>query len=227
MDDKPLRRIRSFALRTGRMTEGQQRAYDENWQTFGLSLEQGRLDQAEVFGREAPLVFEIGFGMGHSLAEMAKAQPDKNFIGVEVHTPGVAKLMMLCKEAGVENVRIYECDAIDVLEQCVGENSIDRFQLYFPDPWHKKKHHKRRIVQPAFIESMARFIKPGGTMHFATDWENYAEHMMQVVSASPLYSNDAGSGEYSPRPDWRPYTKFERRGQRLGHGVWDLLFTRV
>lgn len=227
MDDKPFRRIRSFALRTGRMTEGQQRAYDENWQTYGLSLEQGRISQTEVFGREAPLVFEIGFGMGHSLAEMAKAQPENNFIGVEVHTPGVAKLMMFCQEMEIDNVRIYECDAIDVLEQCVGENSLDRFQLYFPDPWHKKKHHKRRIVKPDFVESMARFIKPGGTMHFATDWENYAEHMMSVVSESSLFTNDAGVGEYSPRPEWRPYTKFERRGQRLGHGVWDLLFTRV
>lgn len=226
MDNKPLRRIRSFALRTGRMTEGQQRAYDENWQHYGLSVADGLIDQTAIFGRTAPLVLEIGFGMGQSLAEMASKEPDKDFIGIEVHTPGVAKLMMLCQEKQLSNVRVYEYDAIDVLENAIPLASVDRFQLYFPDPWHKKRHHKRRIVKPEFIETMAKHIKPNGLMHFATDWENYAEHMMEVVSASDQFENLAGVNNFSPRPEWRPITKFEKRGQRLGHGVWDLLFKR-
>lgn len=224
---KPQRRIRSFALRTGRMTEGQQKSYDQGWQKFGLNVADGLINTDVVFERTgAPLVFEVGFGMGQSVAEMAIAEPDHNFVGVEVHTPGVAKLMMLCLDSDISNVRIYEHDAIDVLAQCIPKASIDRFQLYFPDPWHKNKHHKRRIVQTSFLDILAEYIKTGGVMHFATDWQNYAEHMMKVVSKHDCFENVAGAQKYSPRPDWRPYTKFERRGHRLGHGVWDLIFTR-
>jgi len=226
MDIKPLRRIRSFALRTGRMTEGQQRAYQENWQRFGLTIDQGIVDQNAVFGRSAPLVVEVGFGMGQSLVEMAKAEPDKDFIGIEVHTPGVAKLMMMAAELDLPNLKVFEFDAIDVFEKCISEASIDRFQLYFPDPWHKKRHHKRRIVKPEFMDLLAKHVKPGGMVHFATDWENYAEHMMEVVTHSEDFENIAGEEKFSERPDWRPYTKFERRGERLGHGVWDILLKR-
>lgn len=221
-----LRRIRSFALRTGRMTEGQRQAYENNWQKYGLTIDAGRLDSVDCFGRAAPLVFEIGFGMGQSLAEMAQAEPGKDFIGVEVHTPGVGKLMMLCEQWQLSNVRIYEADAIDVIDQCLSPNSVDRFQLYFPDPWHKTKHHKRRIVQPEFLARVERLLKPGGILHFATDWQNYAEHMLQLLEASPGFNNADSGGAYSAKPSWRPETKFERRGQRLGHGVWDLIYNK-
>ncbi len=226
-EDKKLRRIRSFVLRTGRMTEGQQKAYDTNWSKYGLQLEDGVIDQAAVFGRKAPLVFEIGFGMGQSLAEMAINEPDKDFIGVEVHTPGVAKLMMLIDDAGINNIRVYQTDAIDVLNQCITPESLERFQLYFPDPWHKTKHHKRRIVQPDFIDLIARYLSKNGTMHFATDWEPYAKHMLAVAQSNACFTNTSEQDTFCERPVWRPITKFERRGHRLDHGVWDLIYKRI
>ncbi|AOS96262.1 tRNA (guanine-N(7)-)-methyltransferase [Microbulbifer aggregans] len=216
--------IRSYVIRAGRMTEGQRRAFDNYWGAYGLSLFDGPLDAVATFGREAPLVLEIGFGMGDSLLAMAEAEPDKDFIGIEVHPPGVGRLINNAGKAGVKNLRVYMADAVDVLNDCIPDGSLDRFQLYFPDPWHKKKHHKRRIVQPEFIRLLCTKLKSGGLMHLATDWENYAEHMLEVLEAESALENTAGAGQYAPRPEFRPETKFERRGQRLGHGVWDLLY---
>ena len=222
-----MRRIRSFVLRTGRMTEGQKRAYDLHWPSKGLELKNGAIVLPEVFGRDAPVVLEIGFGMGDSLAQMAAAEPDKDFIGVEVHSPGVGRLMHLIDESGIENLRAYCDDAVEVLELCIADNSLSRVQIYFPDPWHKKRHHKRRLVQPEFVQLLRRKLKPGGVIHLATDWENYAEHMMLVMSGAEGFRNTQGEGAFAPRPDYRPVTKFEKRGERLGHGVWDLLFEKT
>lgn len=225
--ERPLRAIRSFVLRTGRMTKGQESAYEQFWPLAGLSLANGPLDSAACFGRAAPLVFEIGFGMGQSLVEMAAAAPDTDFIGVEVHKPGVGRLLMAMGEQQLTNLRVYCDDAVEVLARCIADESLDRVQVYFPDPWHKKKHHKRRLIQPAFVQQLRKKLKPGGVLHLATDWEHYAEHMLEVMSAAEGFRNKAGAGEYSPRPDYRPLTKFEQRGQRLGHGVWDLLFEKA
>ncbi|MEO9275041.1 tRNA (guanosine(46)-N7)-methyltransferase TrmB [Marinomonas sp. 5E14-1] len=220
------RTIRSFVVRGGRMTEGQQKNYDANWAVYGLELESGRVDYLDVFGRESDVVIEVGFGMGASLVEMAKNAPEKDFIGIEVHPPGVAKLMMLAAEEGVTNLRVYCDDAIEVMAKCLPEKTASGFQLFFPDPWHKKKHNKRRIVQPLFAQQVANVLKEGGSFHMATDWQPYAEHMMEVMEAQANYTNAAEKGEYHPRPEWRPLTKFEQRGERLGHGVWDLIYTK-
>jgi tRNA (guanine-N7-)-methyltransferase len=184
-------------------------------------------DLDQVFGRSAPRTLEIGFGMGHSLLEMAQAAPEQDFIGVEVHRPGVGSLLNGVLNAGLENVRVFDCDAIEVLDRCIPDASLDRLLLFFPDPWHKKKHNKRRIVQLEFAERVRRKLKPGGVLHMATDWEPYAEHMLEIMSTAPGYRNQAADGTYVPRPEERPITKFERRGERLGHGVWDLKFERV
>ncbi len=226
-EQKPLRRIRSFVVRAGRMTEGQQRALDENWPNYGLELKDGLINPTEVFGREAPLVLEIGFGMGDSLIEMARQAPEKNFIGIEVHPPGVGRLLSRAAEAGLTNIRVYCDDAVEVLEHCIPDASLETLQLFFPDPWHKKRHHKRRIVQPEFAQKIRQKLAIGGCFHMATDWENYAEHMMEVMSAAEGYRNRQGEGEYAPQPEWRPVTKFQMRGERLGHGVWDLMFERT
>ncbi len=222
-----MRRIRSFVLRTGRMTEGQKRSYDLHWPSKGLELQRGAIDFEQVFGRKAPVVLEIGFGMGDSLASMAAAASEKDFIGVEVHSPGVGRLMHLIDESGIENLRAYCDDAVEVLERCIADNSLSRVQIYFPDPWHKKRHHKRRLIQPEFVQLLRRKLAAGGVIHLATDWENYAEHMMQVMSEAPGFCNCQGPGQFAPRPDYRPITKFEKRGERLGHGVWDLLFEKT
>lgn len=226
-DQKYMRKVRSFVLRAGRMTEGQQKAMDEVWPRMGLTLEHGLLDLNNVFGREAPVVLEIGFGMGDSLIEMAKNQPEKNYIGIEVHRPGVGRLLSNADKEGLDNIRVFCEDAIEVLAQSIPDGSLDCIQLFFPDPWHKKRHHKRRIVQPELAESLRKKLKVGGVFHMATDWENYAEHMMEVMSAAPGYKNVAGEGAFSPQPQWRPVTKFQRRGEKLGHGVWDLMFERT
>ncbi|SDT08767.1 tRNA (guanine-N(7)-)-methyltransferase [Halopseudomonas litoralis] len=223
----PRRTIRSFVMRAGRMTEGQQRGVEKGWPQFGLSLADGALDLDAVFGRQAPRTLEIGFGMGHSLLEMAQAAPEQDFIGIEVHRPGVGALLNGVLNAGVQNVRVYDCDAIEVLNQAVPDGSLDRLLLFFPDPWHKKKHNKRRIVQPAFAELVRRKLKVGGVLHMATDWEHYAEQMLEVMSVAPGYRNQAADGTFVSRPEERPITKFEKRGERLGHGVWDLKFERI
>lgn len=218
--------IRSYVIRGGRITEGQKKAFDSAWPTYGLSLFDGVVDPQALFGRRAPLVLEVGFGMGDSLLAMAKAEPESDFLGIEVHPPGVGRLINNAAKEGLTNLRVFMADAIDVFEDCIVDGSIDRFQLYFPDPWHKKKHNKRRIVQPEFIQRVRRKLAMGGICHLATDWEPYAEHMMEVMTMAEGYENTSGEYCYAPRPEYRPLTKFEHRGQRLGHGVWDLLFRR-
>ena len=222
-----MRTIKSFVMRAGRMTEGQQRGLEKGWPEFGLDLSAGMLDFDQLFGRNAPRTLEIGFGMGHSLLEMAAAAPDQDFIGVEVHRPGVGALLNGLLMQNSSNVRVFSCDAIEVLNQCIPDASLDRLMLFFPDPWHKAKHNKRRIVQPAFAELVRSKLKIGGVLHMATDWEPYAEYMLEVMNVAPGYRNQAADGLYVPRPEERPITKFERRGERLGHGVWDIKFTRV
>nr|WP_328799352.1 tRNA (guanosine(46)-N7)-methyltransferase TrmB [Sediminihaliea albiluteola] len=221
------RRIRSYVLRTGRMTEAQKRAYDAGWERWGLDYSAQTLDLDAVFGRRAPRVLEIGFGMGQSLAEMAAAAPEKDFIGIEVHTPGVGRLLHDIDERKLSNLRLYRHDAVEVLEHCIAPDSLDTLQIFFPDPWHKKRHHKRRLIQAPFVELLVSRLIPGGRLHLATDWENYAEQMMEVLSANTALRNTAGPGQFAPRPAHRPLTKFEQRGERLGHGVWDLLFERL
>lgn len=225
-DNRPLRNIRSFVRREGRITAGQQRALQDLWPRYGLEANTV-LDTANIFGRKAPCTLEIGFGNGDSLATMAEQQPEYDFIGIEVHRPGVGRLLQQLEEHNLNNVRVMREDAVQVLKSCIPDNSLDRVLLFFPDPWHKKRHHKRRIVQPGFIELLSVKIKTAGCLHMATDWEDYAAHMLEVMEQSPAFRNCAGAGNFSPRPAYRPVTKFEQRGQRLGHGVWDLLFERV
>lgn len=221
------RGIRSFVLRQGRMTAGQRKAYEQLWPEYGLTREQGVIDPRLVFGREAWLNLEIGFGMGQSLADMAEAAPEQDFIGVEVHLAGVGALLKEVADRGLENVRVYAIDANDVIDLCLPDASLDRVLLFFPDPWHKKRHHKRRIVQHEFAQRIRHKLRVGGVFHLATDWQNYAEHMLAVMDGSEGFANDAGAGKYAERPEYRPVTKFEKRGAKLGHGVWDLLFRRT
>lgn len=218
--------IRSYVIRAGRMTPAQRLAFDHTWDYYGLHLDDGLLDVEQAFGASAPLIVEIGFGMGDSLLQMARAAPHCNFVGVEVHPPGVGSIMRQATDAGLNNLRIYMADAVDVLEECIPESSLDRLQLYFPDPWHKKKHLKRRLVQAPFMQLLRSRLRVGGVFHMATDWQPYAEHALDVMTHAEGYYNCVGLDCYAEKPDYRPETKFERRGERLGHGVWDLLFAR-
>lgn len=227
MIEKPLRTIRSFVRREGRLTIGQQRALDALWHRYGIDNAATPLDLDALFGRAAPRILEIGFGNGASLAQMAAAQPQCDYLGIEVHRPGVGALLLQIEELQLANIRVICDDAVEVLRQCIADDSLDRVQLFFPDPWHKRRHHKRRILQPEFAALIQRKLKPGGVFHLATDWKDYARHMLAVMSAAPGFGNQAGAGQYAPRPDSRPLTKFETRGQRLGHGAWDLLFEKV
>ncbi len=221
------RRIRSFVRREGRLTKAQQRALDELFPRYGVTREDGRLDFAALFGRVAPVTLEIGFGNGAALLAMAQAAPGENFFGIEVHRPGVGNLLLQMEKAGVENIRVSRDDAVEVLETQIPDASLARVCLFFPDPWHKKRHHKRRIVQPDFVQTVRRTLEPGGTFHLVTDWEDYAQHMLAVLDAAEGFENTAGPGGFIPRPASRPRTRFEVRGERLGHGVWDLLYRRV
>lgn len=225
-DNVPLRTVHSFVIRAGRMTEAQKAARDRMWPQYGLVVESGIVDKQRVFGRVAPLVLEIGFGMGQSLIAMAKASPEKDFIGVEVHPPGVGNLLKLIEQEGITNLRVYQANARVVLEKCIADGSLAGVQIYFPDPWHKKRHHKRRLIQAEFIGELGPKLQIGGIIHLATDWEPYALQMMQVMSASSGFCNVVGEGLYATEHS-RPSTKFEQRGQKLGHGVWDLLFQKT
>ena len=222
-----LRRIRSFVRREGRLTKGQQRALAELFSQYGITLQQGIIDFDALFGRRGARILEIGFGNGASLAEMATEHPENDYLGIEVHRPGVGNLLLQIEKQSLNNIRVSNDDAIEVLEQQIPDESLDDVYLFFPDPWHKKKHHKRRIVQPAFVNLIQRKLKPGGIFHMATDWENYAEHMMAAMSTAAGFKNIAGEGQYTARPAYRPLTKFEQRGHRLGHGVWDLVFRKM
>lgn len=208
------------------MTEAQESAFARWWPDYGLSLHDGLIRPPELFERRAPLAVEVGFGMGDSLLAMAQAEPERDFIGIEVHPPGVGRLINEAGKLGLRNLRVYLADANDVLDDCIPDACADRFQLYFPDPWHKKKHSKRRIVQSDFASKVARILNPGGVFHLATDWEHYAQHMMEVMSAQENFKNLAGEFCFSERPPHRPITKFEQRGVGLGHGIWDLLFEK-
>lgn len=220
------RRIRSFIRRQGKLTLGQQRAIDNHWQRFCLDPRVD-YDYQQVFGRDADTIMEIGFGDGESLLAMAIVNPELNYIGIEVHQPGVGHLMLKLDELNVTNVRIYNHDAVEILEQRMPDHALAGVQLFFPDPWHKTRHHKRRIVNPEFMALLSRKIKVGGYFHAATDWQPYAEHMLAVLSETATFDNTSLTGDYCERPDYRPLTKFENRGLRLGHGVWDLIFRRV
>ena len=229
------RRIRSFVLRAGRITAAQQRALDDLWPRFGMEeiitgTRDGApkaLDLDKLFGRSAPRSLEIGFGNGDNLFALAKAHPERDFLGVEVHRAGVGHLLLEAAAADLKNLRVFCQDAVEVLEHGIGPAALDEVLILFPDPWHKKRHHKRRLIQPAFVDLLASRIAPGGRLQLATDWQPYAEQMLEVVGANPCFANLAGEARYQPRPTWRALTRFERRGQRLGHGVWDLSFERL
>ena len=222
----PLRAVRSFVRRQGRITIAQERALTELWPRFGVEPGEEVLDLDSLFGRTAPRVLEIGFGDGANLAALAERHPDTDYLGIEVHRPGVGRLLMQVGEKGLTNVRVMCTDAVEVLTRQIPDDALDAVLLFFPDPWHKTRHHKRRIVQPAFAELVRRKLKIGGRFHMATDWENYAGHMLEVMRGAPGYRNLSTSDDFVPRPDYRVLTKFERRGHRLGHGVSDLMFTR-
>jgi tRNA (guanine-N7-)-methyltransferase len=219
------RSIRSFVLRAGRMGTGQARALEAYGPRFLIPYAPAPLDLDQAFGRAAPRVLEIGFGMGDSTATIAASQPGTDFLGIEVHTPGVGALLKRIGEGNLGNLRIVQHDAVEVLDHMIADASLDGIHIFFPDPWPKKKHHKRRLIQPALVAKLTRKLKPGGYLHLATDWEHYAEQMLEVLSGEASLANSAQ--DYSPRPQYRPLTKFEKRGLRLGHGVWDLIFTRV
>lgn len=221
----PLRPIRSFVLRQGRITAGQQSAFENLWPVLGLENDCA-LDQMTVFGRKAPLILEIGFGNGESLAKMAAASPEKDFIGIEVHRPGVGHLLLKCQELELQNVRVYCADAVEVLNHCIPDESLSGMQIFFPDPWHKKRHQKRRLISEDFVRLVSSKLIQGGFLHCATDWQDYAEQMLAVLENAEALKNTAGIHQYSERPDHRPLTKFENRGKKLGHGVWDLIFTK-
>jgi len=221
-----MRPVRSFVLRQGRLTRGQQQALENIWPIYGIEREDSLLKNEHLFPKPQPLTLEIGFGDGVSLAAMAEDAPDKNFIGIEVHTPGVGRLLHLIEDKGLKNVRVMDDDAVEIIKHRVPEDSLDRVQLFFPDPWHKKRHNKRRIVQPDFVSLVASRLKPEGVFHLATDWEEYAEHMAEVMEASEDFKSISDS-PFSAKPKERSETKFERRGLKLGHGVWDLLYVKV
>ena len=211
------------------MTPAQQRGFDVGWPRWGVdcpAADEGPLDLDGLFGSPRPRVLEIGFGMGQSLLDMAAADPGSQYIGVEVHRPGVGKLLAGMIERDIGNIRVLCHDAVEVLERALAPNSLSRINIYFPDPWHKKRHHKRRLIQPAFVDLAVSRLEPGGLLHLATDWEPYAEHMLEVLDGCETLGNCAADGGYSPRPPERPGTKFEARGERLGHGVYDLLYRR-
>ncbi|MEH6544177.1 MAG: tRNA (guanosine(46)-N7)-methyltransferase TrmB [Porticoccaceae bacterium] len=219
--------IRSYVVRSGRMTNSQLRALQQFGDEYRLRLAGGRVEWEQVFGRRAPVVLEIGFGMADSLLQMAAAEPDKDFVGIEVHPPGAGALVNGAATQNLRNVRLYLADAVDVIDECLPDTSFARIQIYFPDPWHKRKHSKRRIVQTELVEKLSAKLQDGGLLHLATDWEPYAAHMAKVMAAQPGFENMATDGPYSPRPSFRPETKFERRGERLGHQVNDLLYRRL
>jgi tRNA (guanine-N7-)-methyltransferase len=220
------RTIKSYVLRQGRLTRGQQQALDMLWSDYGINYTAEALNLDQCFEQQAPVTLEIGFGNGESLLQQAEHHPENNYLGIEVHRPGVGHLIKRAHDAGLHNIRVINHDAVEVLQHQIADNSLDCVQLFFPDPWHKKRHHKRRIVHPAFVQMICTKLKTGGLFHLATDWENYAEHMMAVMEQAQGFDNTAGKGNYAGDTD-RPPTKFEHRGRKLGHGVWDLVYEKT
>ena len=225
----PIRAIRSFVRRTGRTTAGQAKAFADVGPQFLLPFTNEDVDFVDIFRRSAPTVLEIGFGMGEATAHIAAVMPDVNFLCCEVHTPGVGALLKRIEEQSLTNIRILQHDAVEVIDEMLVPATLDGVHIFFPDPWHKKKHNKRRLIQAPLIAKLATRLKPGGYLHCATDWQPYAEQILEVLSAEPLLQNtaDASNGGYAPKPAYRPLTKFENRGIKLGHGVWDVVFKRV
>lgn len=220
------RTVRSFVLRMGRMTAGQERAYRELWPRYGIDFAPTALDLDACFGRRAPRMLEIGFGTGEALLAYAQAHPEHDCLGIEVHRPGVGHLLLRAQQAGIGNVRILCHDAVEVLREQLPAESLNAVHVFFPDPWPKKRHHKRRLIQPAMVELLARALRPGGMLRLATDWEDYALQMQAVIAAQPAFAPAGDSGGEVPRPAERPLTRFERRGHRLGHGIWDFAYWR-
>ena len=217
--------IRSFVLRQGRVSNAQRRAVDTLLSVYGITYAPGALDLQQVFGRSAPTILEIGFGMGETTAKIAHAHPENNYLGIEVHTPGVGSLLKQIAAGGLANLRLIQHDAVEVLEHMIAPAALAGAHIFFPDPWPKKRHHKRRLIQPAFVALLASRLAPGAYVHAATDWQEYAEQILAVFAAEPALANTAPG--YAPRPDYRPLTKFESRGLRLGHGVWDIVFRKT
>ena len=224
---KSLRGIRSFVIRAGRVTDAQQRAMSELWPAYGIDYDPSRrLDLAAIFGRDAPRTLEIGFGNGENLATLAAAHRERDYLGIEVHRAGVGRLLQATRAAQLTNLRVISHDAVEVLEQSISPGALDEVLILFPDPWHKKRHHKRRLVQPAFVALLADRLRAGGRLSLATDWEPYAKWMLEVLGAAQAFENLAPDGRGVPRPGWRTLTRFEARGERLGHGVHDLAYRR-
>lgn len=229
-NDLKNRRIRSFVLRQGRLTKGQAHALETVWPQFGIEYAENMLDLNQVFGRlNTKKVLEIGFGMGESTAKIAQTLPEYDFLAVEVHTPGVGSLLKLIHENDIRNIRVIQHDVVEVLQQMIPDASLDGVHIFFPDPWHKKRHHKRRLIQAEFVQRLCEKLKVGAYIHVATDWQEYAEWVLDVLKAAPQLQNTVAdlTLEYAQKPAYRPLTKFENRGIKLGHGVWDLVFTRV
>ena len=225
-DDTSAHRIRSYVLRQGRITAAQRRALADLMPRFGLDPGEP-FDQLRAFGRQAPLSLEVGFGNGDTLVRLAETRTDEDFLGIEVHPPGVGHLLLEMEKRGLSNIRVYWADAVEILEKTLPDRSLDGMLVFFPDPWHKKRHHKRRLVDPDFVQLAARKLKSGGLFHAATDWESYAAQMLAAAQSCSQLQNCSESGGFSPPQAYRPLTKFEERGRRLGHPVWDILFKRV
>jgi tRNA (guanine-N7-)-methyltransferase len=225
MSEPAHRPIRSFVRRAGRVSHAQQRAYETLLPVYGVAYRPERIDLDAVFGRKAPRILEIGFGMGETTASIAAHHPEVDYLAIEVHTPGIGSLLKQIDEQGLKNIRILPHDAVETLQYMIGPETLDGVHIFFPDPWPKKRHHKRRLLQPPFVSLLCEKLKPGGYLHAATDWEAYAEQILAVLSAESRLRNTAPG--YAPRPQYRPTTKFETRGRELGHGVWDIIFRRV
>jgi tRNA (guanine-N7-)-methyltransferase len=220
------RRIRSFVLRAGRITPAQQRALAQLWPRYGIEFTGAPLDLDATFGRSAPRCLEIGFGTGEVIGSLALANPHIDYLGIEVHRSGIGRLLLRAEHSQLKNLRVICHDAVEVLQSAIGEASLDEVLVFFPDPWHKKRHHKRRLIEPQFVASIGQALRVGGVLRLATDWYAYAQQMLQVCNASPRFASLSADGGYVPRPDFRPPTRFEQRGERLGHAVWDLAYVR-
>ena len=220
------RRIKSFVLRAGRTTSAQERAMTELWPAYGIDAEQV-WDLTSIFGRSARRCVEIGFGSGEVIGQLAENNPDTDYLGIEVHKPGVGRLLLQAQKSDLKNLRVACADAVDILKDRIADDTFDEVLVFFPDPWHKKRHHKRRLIDPQFVALLARKMRLGGVLRLATDWQAYAEQMLQVCNAEPSFESQSAQREYVARPDFRPVTRFERRGERLGHGVWDLAYVKA